>query len=83
MFETPGSTLSLSIGVCSFVCEEPREAKPVVRDEAESMTVSALSGRVDDVHAVSLQGIFGAESRRAGRRPVRSLRPGSQVGPMA
>jgi len=35
--------LSLSIGYCSFVYEEPREAKPVVREEAESATVSALS----------------------------------------
>ena len=43
MFETPGGTLSLSIGICSFVYEEPREAKPVVREEAESTTVSALS----------------------------------------
>ena len=43
MFETPGGTLSLSIGGCSFVYEEPREAKPVVREEAESTTVSALS----------------------------------------
>jgi hypothetical protein len=65
MFETPCSTLSLSIGVCSFVYEEPREAKPVVREEVEPMTVSALSERVDDVYAVSLHGIFGAESRRA------------------
>ena len=39
---TSGS-LSLCIGLCSFVYEEPREAKPVVREEAESATVSALS----------------------------------------
>jgi hypothetical protein len=32
-----------SIGLCTFVYEEPREAKPVVRAEAESTTVSALS----------------------------------------
>jgi len=31
--------LSLSIGLCTFVYEEPREAKPVVRAEAESTTV--------------------------------------------
>ena len=43
VFETPGGTLSLSIGGCSFVYEEPQEAKPVVREEAESTTVSALS----------------------------------------
>ena len=43
MLEGPGGTLSLSIGFCSFVYEEPREAKPVVREEAESTTVSALS----------------------------------------
>jgi hypothetical protein len=43
VFETPGGTLSLSIGICSFVYEEPREAKPMVRDEAESTTASALS----------------------------------------
>jgi hypothetical protein len=28
---------------CFFVYEEPREAKPVVREEAESTTVAALS----------------------------------------
>ena len=43
VFEAPSGTLSLSIGECSFVYEEPREAKPVVREEAEAMTVSALS----------------------------------------
>jgi hypothetical protein len=41
--ETPGGTLSLSIGGRSYVYEEPREAKRVVREEAESTTVSALS----------------------------------------
>ena len=35
--------LSLSIGLCTFVYEEPREAKPVVRAEAEDTPVSALS----------------------------------------
>jgi hypothetical protein len=43
VFETPGGTLSLSIDGCSFVYEEPREAKPVLREEAESTTVSSLS----------------------------------------
>jgi hypothetical protein len=39
----PAGNLSLSIGLCTFVYEEPREAKPVVRAEAEDTTVSALS----------------------------------------
>ena len=43
VLEGPGGTLSLSIGGCVFVYEEPREAKPVVREEAESTTISALS----------------------------------------
>ena len=43
VLEAPGGKLSLSIGLCTFVYEEPREAKPVVRGEAESTTVSALS----------------------------------------
>jgi hypothetical protein len=43
VFEGPSGTLTLSIGGCAFVYEEPREAKPVVREEAESTTVSALS----------------------------------------
>jgi hypothetical protein len=43
VLEAPGGKLSLSIGLCTFVYEEPREAKPVVRAEAESTTVSALS----------------------------------------
>jgi hypothetical protein len=43
VFETPGGSLSLAVGGCVFVYEEPREAKPVVREEAESTTVSALS----------------------------------------
>ena len=41
--ETAGGNLSLSIGHCAFVYEEPRVAKPDVRAEAESATVSALS----------------------------------------
>lgn len=41
--ETPSATLSLSIGQCSCVYEEPKQAKPLVREEAESMIVSALS----------------------------------------
>jgi hypothetical protein len=43
VLEGPSGTLSLSIGGCAFVYEEPREAKPVVREEAESSSVSALS----------------------------------------
>ena len=43
VLEGPGGSLSLSIGACAFVYEEPREAKQVVREEAESATVSALS----------------------------------------
>jgi hypothetical protein len=43
MLQAPTGNLSLSIGLCTFVYEEPREAKPVVRAEAESTTVSALS----------------------------------------
>ena len=43
MLQPPTGNLSLSIGLCTFVYEEPREAKPVVRAEAESTTVSALS----------------------------------------
>jgi hypothetical protein len=40
---SPTGNLSLSIGLCTFVYEEPREAKLVVRAEAEDTTVSALS----------------------------------------
>ena len=40
---TTSGNLSLSIGICAFVYEEPREAKPDVRAEAESATISALS----------------------------------------
>lgn len=43
MLEGPSGTLLLSIGGCVFVYEEPREAKPVLREEAESTTISALS----------------------------------------
>jgi hypothetical protein len=43
VLEAPAGNLSLSIGLCTFVYEEPKEAKPVVRSEAESTTVSALS----------------------------------------
>ena len=43
VLEATGGHLSLSIGHCAFVYEEPREAKPDVRAEAESATLSALS----------------------------------------
>jgi hypothetical protein len=43
MLQAPTGNLSLNIGLCTFVYEEPREAKPVVRAEAEDTTVSALS----------------------------------------
>ena len=43
VLQAPTGNLSLSIGLCPFVYEEPREAKPVVRAEAEDTTVSALS----------------------------------------
>jgi hypothetical protein len=43
VLQAPAGNLSLSIGLCTFVYEEPREAKPVVRAEAEDTTVSALS----------------------------------------
>ena len=35
VLQAPTGNLSLSIGLCTFVYEEPREAKPVVRAEAE------------------------------------------------
>lgn len=35
VLEAPGGKVSLSIGLCTFVYEEPREAKPVARGEAE------------------------------------------------
>jgi len=40
---TTSGNLSLNIGICAFVYQEPREAKPEVRAEAESATLSALS----------------------------------------
>jgi len=43
VLQATGRSLSLSIGHCAFVYEEPREAKPDVRAEAELATVSALS----------------------------------------
>jgi hypothetical protein len=43
VFEAPGGSLSLAVGGCSFVYEEPREANQIVREEAESTTISALS----------------------------------------
>jgi hypothetical protein len=43
VLEAPAGNLSLSIGLCTLVYEEPHEAKPIVRAEAESTTISALS----------------------------------------
>ena len=40
---TTSGNLSLNIGICAFVYQEPREAKPEVRAEAEFATLSALS----------------------------------------
>ena len=40
---TTSGNLSLNIGICAFVYQEPREAKPDVRAEAELATLSALS----------------------------------------
>jgi hypothetical protein len=40
---TTSGNLSLNIGICAFVYQEPREAKPDVRAEAEFGTLSALS----------------------------------------
>ncbi len=40
---TTSGNLSLNIGICAFVYQEPREAKPDVRAEAEFATLSALS----------------------------------------
>lgn len=40
---TTSGNLSLNIGICAFVYEEPREAKPDIRAEAVSATISALS----------------------------------------
>jgi|ERR1700730_2594844 len=43
VLEAPCGNLSISIGGCSFIYEEPREAEPHVREEAKCATVSALS----------------------------------------
>ena len=43
VFDGGSGNLSLSVGGCSFVYEEPYEAQPVVRGEAEFTTISALS----------------------------------------
>ena len=42
-FEGPAGHLSLSIASCRFVYGDPREARPEIRKEAESVTVSTLS----------------------------------------
>src|SRR5436190_11318487 len=43
VFDGGSGNLSLSVGGCAFVYEEPHEAQPVVRGEAEFTTLSALS----------------------------------------
>jgi hypothetical protein len=43
VFDGGSGNLSLSLGGCAFVYEEPHEAQPVVRGEAELTTLSALS----------------------------------------
>jgi len=43
VFDGGSSNLSLSVGICAFVYQEPHEAQPVVRGEAEFTTLSALS----------------------------------------
>ena len=43
VLESPTGTLSLSIGQCVFVYEEPARAKPIVREEAQATTICALS----------------------------------------
>ena len=43
VFDGGSGNLSLSVGGCAFVYEEPHEAQPVVRGEAEFTTISALS----------------------------------------
>ena len=43
VFEGSSGNLSLSIGGCAFVYEEPREAQPDVLEEAEAITISSLS----------------------------------------
>jgi hypothetical protein len=42
-FEGPTGNLSVSIARCRFVYEDPREASSDVREEAETLTLSALS----------------------------------------
>ena len=43
VFDGGSGNLSLSVGGCAFVYEEPHEAQPVVRGEAQFTTISALS----------------------------------------
>ena len=43
VFDGGSGNLSLSVGGCAFVYEEPHEAQPMVRGEAEFTTISALS----------------------------------------
>ena len=43
VFDGGSGNLSLSVGGCAFVYEEPHEAQPIVRGEAEFTTISALS----------------------------------------
>jgi hypothetical protein len=43
VFDGGSDNLSLSVGGCAFVYEEPHEAQPIVREEAEFTTLAALS----------------------------------------
>ena len=43
VFDGGSGNLSLSVGGCAFVYEEPHEAQPMVQGEAEFTTISALS----------------------------------------
>ena len=43
VFDGGSDNLSLSVGGCAFVYEEPQEAQPVIRGDAEFTTLSALS----------------------------------------
>jgi hypothetical protein len=43
VFDGGSGNLSLSVGGCAFVYEEPHEAQPIIRGEAEITTLSALS----------------------------------------
>ena len=43
VFDGGSGNLSLSVSGCAFVYEEPHEAQPVVRGEAEFTKMSALS----------------------------------------